>query len=162
MVIIKLHNKSELTKNLILYILGKTKRLDGRIKLMKLFFLVEYFDTKHKHLTLEQKIGNPFVVYRFGPFSFSVFNSFLKLVKDNSISEFNHTLQSNVDISKIENKIPEDIKQKTDDILNEFGKVESKSLENKTLELLGINQIDKAKFFGMPVEVLITKKLGIQ
>jgi len=69
-----------LTKNSILYILNRVKNLEGRLKLMKLMFLLEHYDFDKNKLTNQKIIGNNFIIYHHGPFSFEVYNELLKMI----------------------------------------------------------------------------------
>ena len=59
--------RARATKSCILYILKHVS--GGRKKLMKLMFLVDYYDASNNKLTLNKAIGNQFFVYHYGVFS---------------------------------------------------------------------------------------------
>lgn len=58
--------RKKLTKKVILYLLWKCNKLGikvGRKKLMKLMFLVEYYDPKAKKLRKKPLLGNEWYIY---------------------------------------------------------------------------------------------------
>ena len=58
--------RKKLTKNVILYLLWKCDKLGikvGRKKLMKLMFLIEYYDPKAKKLRKKPLLGNEWYIY---------------------------------------------------------------------------------------------------
>jgi len=145
-----------LTKNSILYILNRVKNLEGRLKLMKLMFLLEHYDFDKNKLTNQKIIGNNFIIYHHGPFSFEVYNELLKMIKDKTISEEGYSIRSNINLDDIEKKLPENISKKIKKILSEFGEFNGFELENKTMNMLNIKKEEKSKFLGTPVEVIIS------
>jgi len=58
--------RKKLTKNVMLYLLWKCSKLGikvGRKKLMKLMFLIEYYDPKTKKLRKKPLLGNEWYIY---------------------------------------------------------------------------------------------------
>ena len=58
--------RKKLTKKVILYLLWKCNKLGikvGRKKLMKLMFLIEYYDPKTKKLRSKSLLGNEWYIY---------------------------------------------------------------------------------------------------
>jgi uncharacterized protein YwgA len=145
----------DLTKNSILFILNKIK-VEDRIKLMKLMFFVEHYDVRTSKLSLNKTLGNNFVIYHYGPFSFEVYKKFLELVNDKNIIE-GPFIKSNVELKEVRTNLPPEIYEKIEFVLKKFGNLTGKELEIKSFEMLGIKPEEKSKFFGLPVEVMISK-----
>ena len=58
--------RKKLTKNVMLYLLWKCSKLGikvGRKKLMKLMFLIEYYNPKTKKLRKKSLLGNEWYIY---------------------------------------------------------------------------------------------------
>ncbi|MHA1853246.1 MAG: type II toxin-antitoxin system antitoxin SocA domain-containing protein [Candidatus Heimdallarchaeaceae archaeon] len=151
--------RKELTKNLILYTLKKVKNTDGRIKLMKLMFLIEHYDIETNKIVPQKTIGNQFIIYHFGPFSFEVYEELIRLIREGKINERYFELKSNVDIKNIEKKIHKDLLKRVNIILNKFGNLSGQELEKETLKLLGIKENEKSRYFGIPVEAILLEKV---
>jgi hypothetical protein len=156
MVLTSDRERGETTKNSIIYILSKNNDIDGRMKLMKLMFLLEHYNLKKQKLTVEKRIGNNFIIYRRGVFSFEVYKSFLRLVK-NKIIEEDRSLGTNFNVKEIQEKVPNELLNDINIIISKFGKLSGIDLELKTLNMLNITKEEKSEYFGLPVEVLISK-----
>lgn len=139
----------KINREIILYIINKLgKTLEGRKKLMKLMFLVEHFDTKSKKLTKNKLIGNTFIIYHYGVFSFDVMNDYLELNSKGIIEE-------NPIRSDTEGEISGDIQERVECILSEFGSKHGSDLEVETLKMMGLNKDTKEKFFNKDVKDII-------
>jgi len=149
-----INKRKELTRNVILYTLSRVKKVD-RIKLMKLMFLIEHYDTKTHKIVPQKTISNQFIIYHFGPFSFEVYEELIELIKEGKINEEGFELKSNVDVKNVEEKLDEDLLRKVNSILSEFGHLSGQELEKETLKLLGIKENEKNRYFGIPVEVVL-------
>ncbi len=143
------------TKKVILYLIKTLKdKIEGRKKLVKLMFLIEHFDPVSKALSKEKTLGNRFLIYHHGVFSFEVFQCYNELVKEGKIIDgFPIKLKHDIKVN-----LNERLKNKVDKIIELFGNESGYNLEKKTLELLGINSWEKEKYFGMDVENIIGKK----
>ncbi len=140
--------KEELTKKVILYLINRLEKdIEGRKKLMKLMFLVEHFNQDSQKLVKEGKLGNEFIIYHYGVFSFDVMNRYLELAKEGKIKD--NFPMSIINLQKVE--LPTEIKQDVDGIINIFGKKTGKVLELETLEMLKLNLETKKENFGKPV-----------
>lgn len=71
---------------------------------MKLMFLLEHYDPEKGKLTKKQFLGNEFIIYRFGVFSFDVMRDYINL------------LQQGIIISEDPIKIKKDIRIKDDKV----------------------------------------------
>ena len=149
--------KTELTRKSIIYFLNRTKNMDGRLKLMKLMFLLDHYDTDEKKITCNKTIGNQWVIYHRGPFSFEVYNKILDMINDGSIVEENGSVKCEIKLDKIENKIPDDVKTKLDKIIRVFGSMSGTELENKSLNFLNIKKDQKSTYMGIPIEVILSE-----
>ncbi len=140
------------TENVILYIINKLgEKIEGRKKLMKLMFLVEHFDVKKHGLVKTKLMGNDFLIYYYGVFSFDVKKAYDSLVSKNKIKDkFPIELKQKGQI-----KLNEDFGGRIDDIISDFGEMSGYELEIKTLDMLGIKPFEKGKFFGKSVKEII-------
>lgn len=145
--------KQELNKELILYLIGSLgKNVEGRKKLMKLMFLIEHFDLMKDTLKRDKSIGNNFIIYHYGVFSFEVLNSYLDLVNEGKIKD-----DFPVEIKEVreKGKLPKEIQLRVDLIIKNFGKKTGKELELYTLNLLRLDLKSKKEKFGEEVTNLI-------
>lgn len=145
--------QKELTKGLILYLvktLGKS--IEGRKKLMKLMFLIEHYNLSKKTLDRIKVVGNNFIIYHYGVFSFDVLNSYLDLINEGKLKD---DFPMEIKIVGKEGKLPGEIKVKVDGIIKKFGKKSGKELEIYTLDLLGLSLETKKQKFGESVESFI-------
>ena len=140
------------TQKVILYLIKKLGRLmEGRKKLMKLMFLIEYYDPELGKLKREPLLGNEFIIYHYGVFSFDVMDEYISLVSRKIISEYPMKIIHNIDLEDLE----EDIKLRVDSIISLFGNKYASDLEEETLKMLGLSKEMKVKFFGMNVNEII-------
>ena len=147
--------RASATKSCILYIL---KHVDGgRKKLMKLMFLVDYYDTSNNKLTLNKAIGNQFFVYHYGVFSREVMDGILELIKSGKVIESHYgKLEINPSTTvDIKNK---DLKSKVDAVIKEFGKLEASKLETETLQMIKLTKESKYASFGMMVDAILVSQ----
>ena len=145
-----------LTENAIKYILSKLNTgSGGRTKLMKLMFLVDQYDTKEKKIKLKGNIGNKFIIYNYGVFSFDVYDVLIKLIKRGEIKENDSKLTVNSDINEAEKILGSDLVGKINEIVVEFGSLDRKQIDMKTIELIGIPYKNKPSFLGVPVEKIL-------
>lgn len=149
----EMNRKKRLTKEAILCLI---KRLDngieGRKKLMKLMFLVDYFNINSEKITKSPLLGNDFIIYHYGVFSFEVMNDFIELVKERKVED---TFPIKLKRKQEELKLPQSIKEKTEKIGDKFGDENGYQLEIKTLEMLNIKPEEKSRYFGKSVKELI-------
>ena len=140
----------------------KDGEIKGRKKLMKIMFLIEHLDLKTKKLMPDGILGNDFIIYKYGPFSFEVMNKFSELKQKSFINEKVFTIslsEKGIEfINKEKEEIPEEIKKKINKIVNEYGKLNGWELENLSLKLLGITREEKESFLGNPVSVVISER----
>jgi hypothetical protein len=127
----------------------------GRTKLMKLIFLVEHYDPVEKSVKVMPRVGNDFIIYNYGVFSFSVYDSLIRLIKSGEITEDHFKLSVNENIKKGSNTVDNKLISCIDNILNEFGDMDKKGLETFTLKLLKISPDKKTDFMGVPVREVI-------
>lgn len=144
--------KKSATEESILYILKNVK--GGRKKLMKLMFLVDYYDTSKKKLTIKKTIGNQFFVYYYGVFSREVMDSLLDLIKNGKVLETHYgNLETNPKLKlEIKNK---ELKEKLDNIIKEFGNNDARKLEAETLKMIKLTKENKYSSFGMIIDALL-------
>jgi hypothetical protein len=121
----------------------------GRKKLMKLMFLVEHYDLDKGKLTKSSFLGNNFIIFHYGVFSFNVMNDYMLLNNEGMITEC--PIKTESDIIDID----DELKSKIDGIVSEFGSEHGYKLEENTLEMLGISKETKNDFFGKDVKELI-------
>ena len=147
--------RADATKACILYILKNVS--SGRKKLMKLMFLVDYYDTNNNKLTLNKTIGNQFFVYHYGVFSREVMDEILKLIKSGEVLESDYgRLEINPSTkTDIKNK---DLKSKVDAIIKEFGKLEAGKLETETLQMIKLTKESKYASFGVMVDAILVSQ----
>lgn len=134
-------------KDVLLYLISKLKFPEGRKKVMKLMFLVNHFDVSKNLLVKTPFLGEEFIVYHYGVFSFDVMNNFLDLSNENRIKG-----DFPIEIKTLEiPRLSLEIKEKVDLIVDRFGDENGKNLELNTLNMLGLNLETKKKHFGEPV-----------
>jgi len=148
-------DREKLTKNCIVYLIDKlnSKGISiNRTKLMKLMFLVEHYNIESNRIEKNKKIGNEFIIYNHGVFSFDVFENMLQLIREGIISEEFGTLKK---ISDMEIELPKDLEKVLDKIIEKFGSLWTEELISKTLEELGIKENEKEKYFGKSIEEIL-------
>ena len=149
-------NQKELTKNVIKYVLYRLgSNGGGRTKLMKLMFLIDYYDPENDQITLKSRLGNRFIIYNYGIFSFEVFDSLVGMIRNNEIKEVPFKLAVNSDISDFSKALDKNLKVKIDKIIEKFGKLTKEEIDKKTIEMIGVKYADKPKYLGTPVEEII-------
>lgn len=151
-------NPNDLTKKVMFYLIKKCKKVDRR-KLMKLMFLIEYYDPEKNKVTLKRTLDNEFIIYNHGLFSFDVYDLFLDMLERGEIEEKDHEIKLSEKGKEIKIELTDDLKRKIDKIIKKFGDLSSKDLEKVTLKLINLKEENKREFFGIPVDVLISKML---
>ena len=146
----------EKNKRVIRYIISKLSddKTGGRTKLMKLMFLIEHYDIEKESIKLVPEIGNDFIIYNYGVFSFSIYNSLISLIRSGEVKEDGFRLYLN-NSKKVENIKDAKLNKQINNILNKFGGNSKKQLEEFTLKLLGIPITKKIEFMGIPVKNII-------
>ena len=137
------------TDKIILYLVRKSKQID-RLKLMKLMFLAEYYNFEAKKIEPYKNIGNDFIIYSYGVFSFEVYTELFTLLGKEMLEENKKllTTQENVVLDS-------EIKVRADKILEKFGSKTGWELANLTLDMLKIKKEEKYKYNGVPVETIL-------
>ena len=135
-------------KNVLFYLISKLgSHVEGRKKIMKMMFLINHFDIPKDSLVKTPFLGEDFIIYHYGVFSFDVMNNFLELSNERKIhGNFPIKIKS-LEIPTLSNQI----KEKVDLVIDKFGNNSGKKLELDTLKLLGLNLETKRKHFGEPV-----------
>lgn len=149
----KQKSKPRLTQKqkVIAYLIGKLgTRNEGRKKLMKLLFLVEHFDPTKERLIKKGLLGNDFIIYRYGVFSFDVMGDYTSLINRGLIGEQPIKMLEGTPIP-----LDESLKSRIDDIVYKFGGYSSYHLEISTLEMLKLNKQTKLKHQGEDVSDFI-------
>ena len=135
-------------KSVLLYLISKLgERSEGRKKIMKMMFLINYFDTNKNSLIKKPLLGEEFIVYHYGVFSFDVMNNFLDLSNNGEI-------QGGFPIkitSKREFQLDSKLKSNVDEVIGKFGDKSGRILELETLKMLGLDLKTKKEHFGEPV-----------
>lgn len=141
----------ESSKNAILYILKALRSNDdnGRKKIMKLMFLVDYFDTQKNRITLAKTIGNTFFIYNYGVFSSDVMKDLSDLIKSGKLIESEHNLKVKAGTEII---IDGEIKSKLDEVIKKYGKRSPRDLEDFTLSLVKLDRKSKYEYMGVNIE----------
>ncbi len=145
----------ERTKNVILYLLRRLSgQVDGKKKLMKLMFLVEHFDPERRVLVEKPRLGNQFLIYYYGVFSFEVAECYEELVGEGRVAGWPPTVTG----QEGEAALDEGLKRVVDRVVEEFGGLTGYELEVETLKMLGIEPYEKDRFFGKEVREIIKKE----
>ena len=141
----------ELTKKIILFLVKKLGRnIEGRKKLMKLMFLIDHYDVELGKIKKSSLLGNEYFIYYYGVFSFDVMTSYNELVKEGKIRD-SFPITTNVEVVKL----PEEIREKVEKIIQKFGHLSGYELEIRTLKLLGIQPYEKERYFGKGVSEIV-------
>jgi uncharacterized phage-associated protein len=140
------------TKKVLLYLISKLGICEGRKKLMKLMFLIEHYDLKNKILLSKPCLGDTFLIYQYGVFSFDVMRAYEELLKEGKISEdfSGITVRPGVQID-----LEEGIKEVVDGVVQSFGKYSGYELETLTLRMLKIRPFEKDRYFGRKVREIL-------
>ncbi len=143
-------NLKEYEKILFYVIKRLGKRVDGRKKLMKIMFLINHWNPETKSLEKEPFLGDEFMIYHYGVFSWNVMNVYLNLCEKGIVKEY--PIEA---VGEMDNNIEDNIKERIDLVIKEFGRKYGNELEDETLKMLGISKENKMNFFGKPVVDLI-------
>ena len=139
-------------KKIILYLLNSLgDKIEGKKKVMKLMFLLEYFDISSGKITPKKLLGNDFSIYYYGVFSYSVMNTMSEMIEEGKIKD-GFPLSSGDKSSVV---LDEDLRKKVDYIIKKFGGYSGYELEIKTLEMLGIKPHEKRRYFGQEIEDIL-------
>jgi uncharacterized phage-associated protein len=140
------------TKKVLLYLISKLGICEGRKKLMKLMFLIEHYDLKNKILLSKPRLGDTFLIYQYGVFSFDVMRAYEELLKEGKISEdfSGTTVRPGVQID-----LEEGIKEVVDGVVQSFGRYSGYELETLTLRMLKIRPFEKDRYFGRKVREIL-------
>ncbi len=148
----RIKNRERLTQNVILYLIKKLKdKTEGRKKVMKLMFLIEHYNLKSGKIEKKSLLGNKYLIYYYGVFSFEVMKSYNKLLKDGKIKEGLYPVAS---VNEV--RLPEKIKEKINKIIHIFGNKHGYELEVLTLKKMGIEPYEKSRFFGKSINEIIS------
>jgi hypothetical protein len=144
-------SNKELTQQIILYLINKLgDKIEGKKKMMKLMFLIEHYDTTQRKLNPNNLLGNIFSIYYYGVFSLDIMNYVNELIQKGTIKDgFPLTSNKKVSLEK------EEIKNRVEKIIDEFGDKTGYKLEVETLKMMDIEPSEKKKFFGKLVSDLI-------
>lgn len=141
--------------------------VNGRKKLMKLVFFMEYLDFNENRLSTDVGWDDfDFIIYSYGPFSHDVMDEFDKLKEKKWIKEKREFMGYEIELTEegeeklesISNKIDEEETKRLQELCERFSKKKGGSLERKSLEYLGITKEEKKNFMGTPVEVIISEE----
>jgi uncharacterized phage-associated protein len=140
------------TKKVLLYLISKLGICEGRKKLMKLMFLIEHYDLKNKILLSKPRLGDTFLIYQYGVFSFDVMRAYEELLKEGKISEdfSGIAVRPGVQID-----LEEGIKEVVDGVVQSFGRYSGYELETLTLRMLKIRPFEKDRYFGRKVREIL-------
>jgi hypothetical protein len=138
-------NDVNLNKKVLLYVIRRLKERGtffGKLQVMKLMFLIDHLDVKGKKekISKESFLGNEYIIYHFGPFSFKVSEEY-DMIKDEEL--------------KNEVKLDEKIREKVDLIIDKFGKFDGWTLQEKCMEMLGISLQEKGRFMGLKMKEIL-------
>jgi len=148
-------NRSEINKKIITYLAQKLgSSLEGKKKIMKLFFILEHIDLDNKELLLEPFVGNKFSIYHYGVYSESVMKEIYKLV-DTGLFTDGFPLVLKKDIAKENVDLEVRIKDKLDKIITKYGNWTGYKLELATLKILGLDLDSKKKYVGLDMKDII-------
>jgi uncharacterized protein YwgA len=152
----------------LLYLLSECSNSSGKIfgrkKLMKLAFFAEYFDDEEGELVSRPKLGEfPFSIYKFGPFSVDVMDTFDDLKEDGLLYEDDDRMQHLIRLTEGGERIADDVEDGLSDeeivqiqrISSEFGELSGSELEDLSLDELGIEPRQKDDYRGMDVADII-------
>ena len=145
-------NKKQLTKEIILYLISKLgDKIEGKKKIMKLMFLTEHHDFDIGKLIPKNKIGNTFLIYRYGVFSFDVMECVDELIEEKVIKDgFPLKLEK-----EIKPELKEKIEKRVKKVIDKFGDKTGYDLEIDTLRIMGIKPYEKKEHFGENVSKII-------
>ncbi|MFB6216310.1 MAG: type II toxin-antitoxin system antitoxin SocA domain-containing protein [Candidatus Aenigmatarchaeota archaeon] len=141
--------------------------VNGRKKLMKLVFFMEYLDFEENRLSTDTGWGDfDFIIYSYGPFSHDVMDDFDELKEKEWIEEKRDFMGYSIELTEdgrkkldsLEDKLEEDEIERLDKLCDRFSNKNGGSLERKSLEYLGITKEEKSDFMGTPVEVIISEE----
>ena len=121
--------------------------MEGRKKLMKLLFFLNYYDFEDQKGVKEPLFGEDFIIYHYGPFSPKVRDEYLDLV-EKGILEDGFPIKLKEDVS-LDISIQE--RKTIHKMLEELGGLTGKELETKSLLFLGLNLRTKQDFFNQKV-----------
>lgn len=148
-------NKVELNKKIITYLAQKLgSSLEGKKKIMKLFFILEHIDLDNKKLLPEPFIGNKFSIYYYGVYSESVMKEIYRLV-DTGLFTDGFPLMLKKGIEKENVELENKIKDKLDKIITKYGNWSGYKLELATLKILGLDLNSKKKYVGLDMKDII-------
>ena len=137
-------------KKVILYLVNEMGySIDSSLKLMKIMFLIEHYNSNKRKLVERGLLENSFFINEQGVFSDDVLRCFNSLVSEGKIKD-GFPLEANVRV-----KFNDGEKERIDDIIYEFKNVPNYDLDNAILTMLGIDSFDKREFYGVEVCELI-------
>jgi len=140
------------TKKVLLYLISKLGICEGRKKLMKLMFLIEHYDLKNKILLSKPRLGDTFLIYQYGVFSFDVMEAYEELLKEGRVSEG----FSGIAVKPgIQIDLDEETREVVDEVVRRFGGYGGYELETLTLQMLGIRPFEKDRYFGRKVQEIL-------
>ena len=141
-------------------------QLLGRMKLMKLVFFSEYWQSDEGQLTPEKQLGgfDDFKIYKYGPFSEKLLHTFDRLKDRNLVTEREQMYgPTQINLTDNGHEIAEDVRERFSpgdehqlhQTVLTFGEKDGNELEEESLEHLGITREEKPNHQGKPVETLI-------
>lgn len=140
-------------------------RVEGRTKLMKLVFFSEYYNPEEESLQSEERMGvfDDFILYNHGPFSRRTMNVFDSLKQQGLLEEeteltFTGNRRKIINITEEGREMVQEMDSPDDNIstvCSTFAKNNASTLEQKSLDLLGITRDEKDQYRNKHVTHLI-------
>jgi uncharacterized phage-associated protein len=152
-------NKDSIIREVILNLISKCGKIEGRKKFMKLMFLVDHY--REGKIQTKPLIGMNFIIYKHGVFSVDVMDNYIDLLEKEVIDE-TYIEDLNLNLIQCKGPVPktnEKVEEVIDEVVNKFGKYNGKQLEEKTLEMIGIKMEEKENYYGMRVSEILKEHI---
>ena len=149
-------------KEVIKYVVKKIGKVEGRKKLQKLIFLIDYYNIL-KGINKDKILGYDFIIYHYGPYSIGLQKDIDELCNNSELNEDIIedkssdivTYEYSIVDDDADFNIPEDLKGIVDGILDQYGNKTGGDLEREVLKLLKLSPAKKIQYFTEPVEKIL-------
>jgi len=151
-------------RDVILYVVGTLKVVDGMKKLMKLLFLVQYDVPRifvrnvTKYLYENEPVcRGEFYIWSYGPFMVEVYDVVDEYLEVNDAKP-PYEIRLPVDFKMP--SLPEPIRRRVNHVLSKYGKKRGWELEKMICKRLRLDNYKKSEYMGISVDEYVTNEIG--
>lgn len=150
-----------INQNIILYLQERMgSGIESRKKVMKLMFILEYFDFDNSQVVEKVKgypRDNKFIIYYYGVYSHWVMKDLLDLVVDKG-DPYLSSDNIKKEYKQYKPSLSKEVKNRTDKLVQKFGVYGSAELEIMTLNMIGLDPTNKEQYHRRFIKDIMKEK----